>query len=63
VRLWLSVPRLGLDERDLPALRHRPGLVDAGPRPVEPERYLMCITEIARAITSCWISVVPSKMS
>jgi hypothetical protein len=25
--------------------------------------YLMCIPEIARAITSCWISAVPSKMS
>jgi hypothetical protein len=26
-------------------------------------RYLMCMPEIARAITSCWISAVPSKMS
>ena len=26
-------------------------------------RYLMCIPEIAREITSCWISAVPSKMS
>jgi hypothetical protein len=26
-------------------------------------RYLMYIPEIARAITSCWISAVPSKMS
>jgi hypothetical protein len=25
--------------------------------------YLMCIPEIAREITSCWISAVPSKMS
>ena len=25
--------------------------------------YLMCMPEIARAITSCWISAVPSKMS
>jgi hypothetical protein len=25
--------------------------------------YLMCIPEIALAITSCWISAVPSKMS
>lgn len=25
--------------------------------------YLMCIPEIARAITSCCISAVPSKMS
>ena len=31
----------------------------AGPQ----RRYLMCIPEIARAITSCWISAVPSKMS
>jgi hypothetical protein len=29
----------------------------------QPHRYLMCIPEIARAITSCWISAVPSKMS
>jgi hypothetical protein len=27
------------------------------------QTYLMCIPEIARAITSCWISAVPSKMS
>jgi hypothetical protein len=25
--------------------------------------YWMCIPEIAREITSCWISAVPSKMS
>jgi hypothetical protein len=25
--------------------------------------HLICIPEIARAITSCWISAVPSKMS
>ena len=25
--------------------------------------YLMCMPVIARAITSCWISAVPSKMS
>jgi hypothetical protein len=25
--------------------------------------YLMCIPEIARETTSCWISAVPSKMS
>ncbi len=25
--------------------------------------YRICIPEIARAITSCWISAVPSKMS
>ncbi len=28
-----------------------------------PSGYLMCIPEIAREITSCWISAVPSKMS
>jgi hypothetical protein len=28
-----------------------------------PQSYWMCIPEIARAITSCWISAVPSKMS
>ena len=28
-----------------------------------PRAYWMCIPEIARAITSCWISAVPSKMS
>ena len=27
------------------------------------QSYLMCIPEIAREITSCWISAVPSKMS
>jgi hypothetical protein len=27
------------------------------------ESYWMCIPEIAREITSCWISAVPSKMS
>ena len=27
------------------------------------QTYLMCIPEIALAITSCWISAVPSKMS
>jgi hypothetical protein len=27
------------------------------------QRYLMCIPLIAREITSCWISAVPSKMS
>jgi len=25
--------------------------------------YLICIPEMAREITSCWISAVPSKMS
>ncbi len=25
--------------------------------------YLMCIPEMAREMTSCWISAVPSKMS
>ena len=28
-----------------------------------PEGYRICIPEIAREITSCWISAVPSKMS
>ncbi len=27
------------------------------------QSYLMCIPEIARETTSCWISAVPSKMS
>ena len=27
------------------------------------QSYLMCMPEIAREITSCWISAVPSKMS
>jgi hypothetical protein len=27
------------------------------------QRYLMCMPEIAREITSCWISAVPSKIS
>jgi hypothetical protein len=27
------------------------------------QSYFMCIPEIAREMTSCWISAVPSKMS
>jgi hypothetical protein len=33
------------------------------PRKTALQSYLMYIPEIARAITSCWISAVPSKMS
>jgi hypothetical protein len=35
--------------------------VQTAEKPAQP--YLICIPEIARAITSCWISAVPSKMS
>ena len=45
-------------------LRYLPGAerLQRQGRP-EDQPYLMCIPEIAREITSCWISAVPWKMS
>jgi hypothetical protein len=66
-------PRKRPPSRSTPPQPHPPlgpystGASDVNPPGHGPEArkrcYLMCIPEIARAITSCWISAVPSKMS
>ena len=52
----------GAEERGLEVRIVAPGSIMNRPKTAL-QSYRICIPEIARAITSCWISAVPSKMS
>jgi hypothetical protein len=49
-------------ERRCSGPQRPPSTTSAIPK-TQSRSYLMCMPLIARAITSCWISAVPSKMS
>ena len=51
-----------LFERRYSGLQRRHSTTRTTPKS-QSQSYLMCMPLIARAITSCWISAVPSKMS
>lgn len=61
----LRLRRGGLHLGGVPALRRAAGVVAGHPFRLHARGadYLMCIPEMAREMTSCWISAVPSKMS